>query len=77
VAIKKIHLHGQSSMQETANEITIMKRNRSPWLVNYLDSFLVHEELWLVMEYMDGGTLEDLINMTHMSEDEISTVSQQ
>ncbi|NWZ74271.1 PAK3 kinase, partial [Acrocephalus arundinaceus] len=40
-------------------------------------SFLVHEELWLVMEYMDGGTLEDVIYMTHMSEDEISTVSQQ
>ncbi|NWZ73995.1 PAK1 kinase, partial [Acrocephalus arundinaceus] len=77
VAIKKIHLHGESSTQETANEIMVMKRNRSPWLVNYLDSFLVYEELWLVMEHMDGGTLEDLINMTHMSEDEISTVSQQ
>ncbi|NXO22406.1 PAK3 kinase, partial [Cisticola juncidis] len=40
-------------------------------------SYLVHEQLWLVMEYMDGGTLSDVINETHMSEDEIAAVSQE
>ncbi|NWZ70771.1 PAK3 kinase, partial [Acrocephalus arundinaceus] len=77
VAIKKINLQGQRSKQKIVNEIMVMKRNRSPFVVKYLDSYLVHEELWLVMEYMDGGTLFDVIYRTRMTEDEISTVSQQ
>ncbi|NXX63696.1 PAK3 kinase, partial [Scopus umbretta] len=40
-------------------------------------SYLVREELWLVMEYMDGGTLFDVINETPMSEDQIASVSRE
>ncbi|NXK71127.1 PAK3 kinase, partial [Sylvietta virens] len=77
VAIKKINLQGLSSKQITINELMVMKRNGSPSVVNYLDSYLVHEELWLVMEYMDGGTLTDVINEACMSEDEIAVVSRE
>uniref|UniRef100_A0A8C0UCU8 non-specific serine/threonine protein kinase n=1 Tax=Cyanistes caeruleus TaxID=156563 RepID=A0A8C0UCU8_CYACU len=59
------------------NEIRIMESNRSPRVVNYLASYLVHEELWLVMEYMDGGTLRDLIDEIQMSEGEIAAVSRE
>ncbi|NWZ67900.1 PAK3 kinase, partial [Acrocephalus arundinaceus] len=38
-------------------------------------SYLVDEQLWLVMEYMDGGTLSDVINETHMSQGEILVFS--
>ncbi|XP_023802182.1 serine/threonine-protein kinase PAK 3-like [Cyanistes caeruleus] len=54
-----------------------MESNRSPRIVNYLASYLVHEELWLVMEYMDGGTLRDLIDEIQMSEEEIAAVSRE
>ncbi|RMB92723.1 hypothetical protein DUI87_30869 [Hirundo rustica rustica] len=77
VAIKKIDLQEVSEKQRIVNEIMIMKRNRSPCLVTYLDSYLVHEELWLVMEYMDGGTLSAVIRETPMTEDEIATVSRE
>ncbi|NXO30357.1 PAK1 kinase, partial [Cisticola juncidis] len=40
-------------------------------------TYLVHEQLWLVMEHRDGGTLNNVINETHMSEDEIAAVSQE
>ncbi|NWZ90420.1 PAK3 kinase, partial [Nesospiza acunhae] len=38
-------------------------------------SYLVGEELWLVMEYMDGGTLRDAISKTYLSEDEMAAIS--
>ncbi|NWR43947.1 PAK3 kinase, partial [Regulus satrapa] len=77
VAIKKINLQGMTNKELTMNELMVMKINRSPNLVNYLDSYLVDKELWLVMEYMDGGTLSDVIKETYMSEGEIAAVSTQ
>ncbi|NWS27790.1 PAK3 kinase, partial [Polioptila caerulea] len=40
-------------------------------------SYLVGKDLWLVMEYMDGGTLSDVIYETRMSEGEIAAVSRE
>ncbi|XP_058713312.1 serine/threonine-protein kinase PAK 3-like, partial [Poecile atricapillus] len=77
VAIKKISVQGVRRKILTMNEIRIMESNRSPRVVNYLASYLVHEELWLVMEYMDGGTLRDLIDEAQMSEEEIAAVSRE
>ncbi|RMB97171.1 hypothetical protein DUI87_26332 [Hirundo rustica rustica] len=39
--------------------------------------YLVHEQIWLVMEYMDGGTLYDVIRMTKIYEDDIATLSRE
>ncbi|NWY64340.1 PAK3 kinase, partial [Erithacus rubecula] len=39
-------------------------------------SYLVDEELWLVMEYMDGGTLSDVISQIFLSEDEMAACLQ-
>ncbi|NXK70519.1 PAK1 kinase, partial [Sylvietta virens] len=40
-------------------------------------SYLVHGELWLVMEHMDGGTLRGVIDESQMSEDDIAAVSRE
>ncbi|NWZ92933.1 PAK3 kinase, partial [Nesospiza acunhae] len=40
-------------------------------------SCLVGEELWLVMEYMDGGTLSNVISKTYLSEDEMAAISRE
>ncbi|XP_048148341.1 serine/threonine-protein kinase PAK 3-like [Corvus hawaiiensis] len=77
VAIKKINLQGLTSKELTVNELMVMKMNRNPNLVNYLDSYLVDDELWLVMEYMDGGSLSDVINEMYISEDEMAAVSRE
>ncbi|NXM51560.1 PAK1 kinase, partial [Gymnorhina tibicen] len=77
VAIKKISLLRESSSELCVNEIQVMRDNKNANLVNYIDSYLVDEELWLVMEYMDGGSLHDVIRETHMAEGEIAAVSRE
>lgn len=34
-----------------------MKASKHKNVVNYIDSFLVRADLWVVMEYMEGGSL--------------------
>ncbi|OWK49380.1 Serine/threonine-protein kinase PAK 3 [Lonchura striata] len=55
----------------------VMKMKKHPNIVNYLKSCLVDEQLWLVMEYMDGGTLSDVISKTYLCEDEIAAISRE
>ncbi|NXN07710.1 PAK1 kinase, partial [Indicator maculatus] len=74
VAIKQIDLHRQSRKETILNEIQIMKRNHHANIVNYLDSYLVNNELWLVMEYLDGGSLFDVVTLVCMDEGHIAAV---
>ncbi|NWT07129.1 PAK3 kinase, partial [Mionectes macconnelli] len=76
VAIKKISLQ-ETSKELTLNEVEVMRTNRNSNIVNYLDSYIVEEELWLVMEYVDGGTLYDVISEICMSEGQMAAVSRE
>ncbi|XP_058680424.1 serine/threonine-protein kinase PAK 3-like [Ammospiza caudacuta] len=51
-----------------------MRDNRSPNIVTYLDSYLVDAELWLAMEFMDGGTLFDVLRAVYLEEGQIGAV---
>lgn len=41
------------------------------------DSFLVEDELWVVMEYLEGGALTDIVTHARMDEEQIATVCKQ
>ncbi|XP_066064595.1 serine/threonine-protein kinase PAK 3-like [Chamaea fasciata] len=77
VAIKKINLQGLRKKELTFSELLVMKMNGNPNLVNILDSYLVNEQFWLVMEYVDGGTLSEIISKVCLSEDEMAAISRE
>ncbi|SAL98985.1 hypothetical protein [Absidia glauca] len=74
VAIKQMDLTKQSRLDLIVNEIMVMQESRHSNIVNFLDSFLVRGDLWVVMEYMEGGALTDVIENNTMTEHQIATV---
>ncbi|KAJ3299661.1 Protein kinase [Blyttiomyces sp. JEL0837] len=74
VAIKTMDLAAQPRKDLIVNEILIMRESKHPNIINYLDSFLVKGDLWVVMEYMEGGKLTDIIESVSLSEAQISTI---
>jgi serine/threonine-protein kinase CLA4 len=68
-------LSHQPRKELIVNEILVMKESQHPNIVNYLDSFLVKSnELWVVMEYMEGGALTDVIDNNTLEEDQIAAI---
>jgi len=77
VAIKQMDLRNQPRKELIVNEIIVMKDSKHPNIVNFLDAFLQEEsnELWVVMEFMEGGALTDVIdNNPSISEPQIATI---
>lgn len=52
-----------------------MQMYNHPNLVNYIDSYLVDEDdLWVVMDYLEGGNLTDVVVKTELDEGQIASV---
>ncbi|KAK2776719.1 Protein kinase [Onygenales sp. PD_12] len=77
VAIKQMDLRSQPRKELIVNEIIVMKDSQHANIVNFLDSFLQEQnnELWVVMEFMEGGALTDVIDHNPViQEDQIATI---
>ena len=76
VAIKQMNLATQN-IKLLTTEIGIMKDSHHENIVDYIDSYIVEDKLWVVMEFMGGGCLTDVLEQfetIQMSEDMIARV---
>lgn len=74
VAIKQMNLEQQPKKDLIINEIIVMKDSKHKNIVNFIDSYLHEGDLWVVMEYMQGGSLTDVVTFNVMSEAQIAAV---
>lgn len=77
VAIKQMDLNVQPRKELIINEILVMKDLQHKNIVNFLDLYLRGTlDLWVIMEYMEGGLLTEVIenNEFKLSERQIATI---
>lgn len=77
VAVKKMDLRKQQRRELLFNEVVILRDYHHPNIVETYNSFLVNDELWVVMEYLEGGALTDIVTHSRMDEEQIATVCKQ
>lgn len=77
VAVKKMDLRKQQRRELLFNEVVILRDYHHPNIVETYNSYLVNDELWVVMEYLEGGALTDIVTHSRMDEEQIATVCKQ
>ena len=71
VAIKTFRVR---HMPDIEDEIAILKKTQHRNIVRFVGVHSVGDELWIVKEYMDGGTLSDFVEKGKMTEPQIAAV---
>ncbi|CAM6095535.1 unnamed protein product [Calypogeia fissa] len=62
VAIKVIDLEeAEDEVEDIQKEISVLSQCRSLYVTEYYGSYLHSTKLWIVMEYMAGGSVSDLL----------------
>ncbi|GAA6017866.1 hypothetical protein JCM11491_001197 [Sporobolomyces phaffii] len=75
VAIKVINLEdAEDEIEDIQSEISILSSLDSPFVTKYEGSWLRGQELWIVMEYLSGGSCGDLLKPGVFREDYIAII---
>ena len=77
VVIKKIDLGKKSKNDFIMNDVLMIRASRHTNIVDYIDSFLYKNGLWVVMERVDDCLLTDVIRENPLLEGQIAAVSKE
>jgi tRNA A-37 threonylcarbamoyl transferase component Bud32 len=81
VAIKQMKMDKQPRKDLIVQEIMILRDSQHENVVNFIDAYLVNEgqrkELWVVMENMGGGPLNEIIEENTFTERQIACICNQ
>ena len=63
VAVKKVALRGESKdqLQLLQREIDLLKLLKNPYIVEYRESFNTADTLYIVMEFVENGSLQSIV----------------
>ncbi|XP_062824259.1 serine/threonine-protein kinase PAK 6 isoform X2 [Anolis carolinensis] len=74
VAVKMMDLRKQQRRELLFNEVVIMRDYQHDNVVEMYKSYLVGDELWVLMEFLQGGALTDILSQVRLNEEQIATV---
>lgn len=75
VAVKQIDLEdSDDDISEIQQEIASLAQCDSEWVTRYYGSFVVDYKLWIIMEFLEGGSCLDLLKAGPFSEAHIAVV---
>ncbi|CAL2028889.1 unnamed protein product [Caenorhabditis brenneri] len=71
VIVKLINTHEMSEKDDKyiQSEVNLLKKVQHPLIIGYIDYFTIENQLAIVMQYAEGGTLERLINEQRVIKD--------
>ena len=77
VAIKQIDLDKQPKKELIINEILVMQSLLHANIANCIEPVLFKNELWIVMDYVEGCSLTELVTTNLLTEGQIAAVSRE
>ncbi|KAJ3443607.1 serine/threonine-protein kinase [Anaeramoeba flamelloides] len=78
VAIKIINLEdAEDEIEDIKKEMATLKQCVSPYITQYHGSYLRDENLWMIMEFMGGGSVQDLLKAGALQEVYIAVILKQ
>ncbi|VDM25227.1 unnamed protein product [Hydatigera taeniaeformis] len=75
VAIKRIDLEeALDELEDIQQEISILSQCDSPYITKYYGSYLKGTKLWIIMEFMGGGSALEIRKAVKIDEPNIATI---